>query len=126
MLRIIEAEATGGTVSQKMNVAWTILNRKNSKKFPNSIESVVFQKDWNEKKQKWVYQFSPIVDGRYYSVVITETTLEAWEKVKNGEGQHEALYFFNRAGSSPSNVSWFERKLDLLFDDGIHEYWVEK
>lgn len=67
--RIVEAEVTDGDFMSKVNVANVILNRVNSNKFPNTIEGVVFQKK----------QFSPISDGRYYTVTPTEDTLLAIE-----------------------------------------------
>ena len=69
--RIVEAEATDGELFQKMNVASCIITRMQSRYWPNTIESVVFQ------TTNGTHQFTPVSDGRYYSVVITDSTRDA-------------------------------------------------
>jgi len=118
--RIVEAEATGATIEQKINVCWTIFNRVDVDSFPNSIKKVVFQKIGGK------HQFSPISDKRYYSVSITDSTKEAVQRALDGEGTHEGLYFMARKSAKSSNVTWFDRALKRLFNDGIHEYYSEK
>lgn len=114
LLRIVEAEATGEDIKGKMLVANVILNRVNSKKFPDNVEDVVFAKR----------QFSPIRDGRYYRVTITKETKEAVERVLNGEDESKgALYFMSRRQASPSNVRWFDRDLTWLLEYGTHEFF---
>ena len=71
LLRIVEAEATGEDIKGKMLVANVILNRVNSSQFPDTVEAVVFQKNGRTT------QFSPIADGRYWSVTISKETKEA-------------------------------------------------
>lgn len=115
--RITEAEATSGTLEQKMNVARVVLNRVGSEDFPDTIEEVVFQKINGR------YQFSPIYDKRYYSVEVTESTKEAVENVLNGEVAHSATFFMVRKYSDSDNVSWFDRNLNFLFNDGVHEFF---
>ena len=117
--RIVEAEATGGTIEQKMNVAQTVLNRVESDKFPNTVKSVVFQRN----DGRW--QFSPLYDGRYYTVSIKESTKKAVQNVLNSTSLHDGLYFVARSSADTDNVSWFDRNLEFLFDDGIHEHFKE-
>lgn len=69
--RIVEAECTGLEFDKKVNVANVIFNRINDENFPDNIEDVVFQKN--------PIQFSPISDGRYYSVSPEDDTLLAIE-----------------------------------------------
>ena len=112
--RIVEAEATGGDVKSKILVANVILNRVNNSVFPSSIEGVVFQKK----------QFSPISDGRYYSVSITDTTKEAVNRALQGEDYSEgALYFAARKSASASNMSWFDNNLTYVLAYGGHEFF---
>ena len=89
--RIVEAEATGEDIKGKILVANVVMNRVNSKTFPNSIEGVVFQKR----------QFSPIADGRYYSVTVTNESKEAVSRALQGEDYSQgALYFAARPMAS--------------------------
>ncbi len=112
--RIVEAEATGEDLKGKLVVANVILNRVNNKIFPNSIEGVVFQKG----------QFSPIRDGRYYSVKITDTTKEAVSRALDGEDNSQgALYFAARRKASSKNMKWFDNNLTYLFKHGGHEFF---
>ena len=120
LLRIVEAEATAEDVKGRMLVANVILNRVLSSKFPDNITDVVFQ---NNGK---TYQFSPIKDGRYWSVTVSEKTIEAVERVLNGEDYSQgALYFAARKLANPNNMSWFDRELTRLFRYGVHEFFKD-
>lgn len=116
--RIVEAEAGGESFKGKVLVANVILNRVKSKKFPNSIEGVVFAHSGNR------YQFSPISDGRYYTVNVSNDTKKAVEAALNGKDPSKgALYFMERSAASAGNVSWFDRALTRLFRCGCHEFF---
>ena len=65
--RIVEAEAGGENISGKMLVANVVLNRVESKDFPNSVSKVVFAHSGG------TYQFSPVANGRYYSVKVSKS-----------------------------------------------------
>ena len=120
LLRIVEAEATAEDVKGRMLVANVILNRVLSSKFPDNITDVVFQ---NNGK---TYQFSPIKDGRYWSVTVSEKTREAVERVLSGEDYSQgALYFAARELANPNNMSWFDRELTRLFRYGVHEFFKD-
>lgn len=125
LFRIVEAEATGGTVEQKQNVAWCILNRMESDYFPNTITDVVFDSFLDPEDGHRIYQFSPIYDGRYYTVTITDTTKQAVYNVLRGIGHHNGTYFVAPTLADPDNLSWFERALTKLFTDGVHDYYAE-
>lgn len=118
LLRIVEAEATGEDIKGKMLVANVILNRVKSSQFPDTVKEVVFQK--NERTT----QFSPIADGRYWSVSISKSTREAVERVLNGEDESQgALYFSARSKAKKSNMNWFDNNLTWLFKYGGHEFY---
>lgn len=115
LLRIVEAETTGGDVTSKLMVANVVLNRVNHPKFPNTIEKVVFQKN----------QFSPTIDGRYYSVSITKETKEGVKRALDGENQSQgALFFSARDKADPDCMKWFDQNLKRLFEYGGHEYFT--
>ena len=115
LCRIVEAEATGKDIEAKLVVANVVLNRVGSSQFPNTIEGVIFQ------HRGGVYQFSPISDGRYYSVTVTDGTREAVNRAMAGEDNSQgALYFVSPVYG---NTSWFDRNLKFLFYYGGHNFY---
>lgn len=116
--RIVEAEAGGENFTGRLLVANVVLNRVKNKEFPNTIKGVVFAHRGSK------YQFSPISDGRYYSVKVSAGTKKAVRAALNGKDPSRgALYFMERASANPSNVSWFDRALTRLFKYGCHEFF---
>lgn len=114
LCRIVEAEATGEDVKGKMLVANVILNRVNNSEFPDTVEDVVFAKG----------QFSPLSDGRYYSVSITDETRDAVQRVLDGEDESGgAVYFMSRKKANKRNVVWFDRELTKVAEHGTHEFF---
>lgn len=121
LLRIVEAEATCEDVKGRMLVANVIMNRVLSKGFPNSVAEVVFQNNGV------TYQFSPIKDGRYWTVEISEETREAVERVLAGEDYSQgALFFAARSMANQKAMSWFDTSLKFLFRHGVHEFFANK
>ena len=115
LCRIVEAEATGKDIEAKLMVANVVLNRVGSSQFPNTIEGVIFQHRGS------VYQFSPVSDGRYYSVTITDGTREAVNRAMAGEDNSQgALYFVS---PTYGNTAWFDRNLNFLFYYGGHNFY---
>lgn len=121
LLRIVEAEAGGEDMTGKILVANVILNRVNNDAFPDTVKGVVFQKSGGS------VQFSPVADGRYYRVSVSEETREAVSRTLAGENPSQgALYFSARSDADPSNMSWFDRNLKWLFEYGGHEFYTLK
>lgn len=90
LFRTVEAEATGGTFQDKVNVAVTIFNRIDSEEFGSTIDEVITSD-----------QFSPFMDGRYYEVTVTENTILACEYAYVFRIiEHDALYFDRTNGNS--------------------------
>ena len=127
LCQIVEAEATDGTLGQKQNVASNIFTRVESSEWPNTIEKVVFQKG----------QYSPLSDGRYYSVKVTESTKQAVQYIidngiiftdANGVEYTDLRFnFFCSYGCKSSFMAGFDKKLAAkgkeCFRDGIHRYY---
>ena len=119
LLQIVEAEATGEDLEGKMLIANVILNRVKDERFPNTIEEVVWQSIDGSA------QFQPTVDGRISSVEITDSTIEAVDRVLAGEDRSQgALFFMARNGSDASSIGWFEENLIPLLNHGGHEYYT--
>lgn len=121
--RIVEAEATSGNKEQKMNVASCVLARVSSKAWPNTVEEVVFQ------KTQGVWQFSPLGDGRYFTVKITQVTQEAVESVLKNGLTHSCLWFcskgsYEKKDKNGKYTSWHRKTFgDYEFYDGEHCYF---
>lgn len=121
LLRVVEAEATGGDITSKMLVAGVVLNRVSDPRFPDTISEVVWQKIGGAA------QFQPTQDGRIYNCEITETTVEAVDRVLAGENLSQgALFFLARNSSDEASTRWFDDSLVKLFEYGGHEYYTLK
>ncbi|MCI8746243.1 MAG: cell wall hydrolase [Lachnospiraceae bacterium] len=116
--RIVEAEAGGEDHKGKVLVANVVLNRVKSKSFPSTIREVVFAHRGS------TYQFSPIYDGRYYTVNVSDDTKKAVSDALNGvDPSQGALYFMERAYADSDNAAWFDRCLTRLFGYHCHEFY---
>jgi len=118
LCRIVEAEAGNEDEKGRMLVANVVLNRVESSRFPDTVKGVVFQKSGG------ICQFSPVANGRYYHVKVSEKTREAVEKVLRGADESRgALYFVNRYAANAEYMSWFDRRCTALFSYGRHEFF---
>ena len=105
LAKIAMAEAEGESLKTKIFVILTILNRVNSNRFPNTIEEVIFQ------SSNGTYQFTPVENGRYFSVEPNEdcwTAVEMVDKMKD-DISNGALYF-----EACSGESWHSVNLELI------------
>ena len=118
MLRIVEAEAGGEDRTGKLLVANVILNRVQNQDFPDTVTDVIFQQD------NGICQFSPVKDGRFYSVEVSEETKEAVNAALYGEDcSNGALYFMARKYADKEKAAWFDKNLTRLFAYGGHEFF---
>lgn len=118
LLRIVQAEAGCEDTEGKMLVAGVVLNRVENESFPDSVTEVVMQKEGD------TYQFSPVGNGTFYQVQISEDTKEAVERVLDGEDLTQgALYFAARRYVSDEKMAWFDNHLCRLFQHGGHEFF---
>ncbi len=112
--RIVEAEAGNQDLKGRIMVANVILNRVKSGRFPRTVKGVVFSPG----------QFSPVSNGRYYRVQVSDKTKKAVKMALNGRDYSEgALYFMCRSASEAENVSWFDRDLTRVKIHGCHEFF---
>lgn len=118
LLRIVEAEAGSEDEEGKLLVANVVLNRMNSEKFPETVTEVVFQ------QSNGVTQFSPVSNGSYYRVQVSEETVRAVKRALEGEDISEgALYFAARKYADSEKMKWFDSNLTFLFQHGGHEFF---
>lgn len=106
LLRIVEAEVGTEDLYLRMMIANTIINRMQHDYYPDTIEEVVFQNDGK------VYQFSPILDGRYWEVKVTNKTVEAVNNALAGyDNSGGSLAFVNRSLTADRIMKWFDDNL---------------
>lgn len=84
LARIIVAEAEDQSYRGKVAVGGVVMNRVKSAKFPNTIRGVIYQKG----------QFSPISNGRFYRVQVTQEDMEAAKAAIMGEDPSQGSLFF--------------------------------
>ncbi len=119
LLRIVEAEAGGEDEEGKLLVANVVLNRVAHEDFPDTVSEVVFQRD------NGVTQFSPVRNGRYWTVEVSEETVKAVTRALEGEDISQgALYFAARKYADSGKMKWFDEKLTYLFAHGGHEFFT--
>lgn len=119
LLRIVEAEAGGEDEEGKLLVANVVLNRVDDEDFPNTVAEVVFQ------RENGITQFSPVSDGRYWTVEISEGTMNAVVRALKGEDISQgALYFAAREHADSDRMKWFDDQLTFLFAHGGHEFFT--
>lgn len=120
LLRIVEAEAGGEDEKGKILVANVVMNRVEDEDFPDSITEVIFQRN------NGVTQFSPVANGRFWKVTVSDETIEAVNKALCGEDYSQgALYFAARKYADSDNMRWFDENLEFLFEHGGHEFFAE-
>ncbi len=118
LLRIVEAEAGNEDEEGKLLVANVVLNRVENDAFPDTVSGVVFQ------KEKGVTQFSPVSNGSYYRVEISDETVSAVGRALMGEDISQgALYFAARKYADRDKMKWFDEQLTFLFAHGGHEFF---
>ncbi len=115
LLKIVEAEAGGEDITGKMLVANVIMNRVNHRKFPDTVTEVVYQKQGGKA------QFSPTVDGRIDSVTVSQETIDAVERVMNGEDSSNGALYFR---SVRSTSQWHDNALSRIFEHGNHIFYT--
>lgn len=119
LLRIVEAEAGGEDEKGKLLVANVVLNRVKCDKFPDTIEEVIMQQD------KGTTQFSPVANGRFYTVEVSDETIDVVNRALCGEDVSQgALYFAARKYANPDKMEWFDNCLTFLFEYGGHEFFL--
>lgn len=114
LARLIEAEAEGEPYQGKVAVGAVVLNRLYDNDFPNNIKDIIYQVD-----ELGCYQFSPVLDGRLFSVSTGYDSLKAADEALAGvDPTGGAVFFFN-----PSKISnqWLLSK-PIIYQVGEHVF----
>lgn len=118
LAKIAMAEAEGEDTEGKALVICTVLNRVWTEDFPETIESVLF-----ERTSGGGWQFSPMEDGgRWYTTEPNEDCYKALELVTDGWDESQGALYFESQGNS----SWHKKNLEFLFQHGGHYFYKNK
>lgn len=114
LARIIEAEASGECYQGKVAIGNVILNRVNSREFPNTIYNVIFEYYGN------IPQFSPVADGTIYNTPSQESINAAKDALNNVRPVGNSTYFFN---PNKSKSSWIIKNKSYVCKIGGHAFY---
>lgn len=104
LFRVVQAEVGDEySFESKVNVANVIFNRLYHKRFPDTLSDILVRD-----------QFSPIADGRYREVEVTEDTILACEYAFMLEDTTDGCLFFD----SNNTLSY-----QFVFNDGAHNFY---
>lgn len=104
LFSVVQAEVGDEySFEQKANVASVVFNRLDHERFPNTLSEIL------------VYdQFSPIADGRYKEVVVSEDTILACEYAFSVSDTTNGCLFFD----SNNSLNY-----EFVFFDGAHNFY---
>lgn len=107
LAKIAMAEAEDGDYETKAAVIFVVLNRVQSDEFPDTVKEVIFQVNNNG-----VYQFTPIVNGRWDKVEPNMDCYKALDIVFESEYDltSGALYF----ESCKNENNWHNNNLEFI------------
>ncbi len=89
LARAIYAEARGESFTGQVAVGAVILNRLESREFPETIREIIMQ------KQSGVYQFTPVKDGSINLEPDEVAICAAIQAIAGHDPTNGALYFYN-------------------------------
>lgn len=116
LARIIEAEAGGEPYLGKLAVGNVIMNRVQSKQFPDTVYKVIFE------YYQGIPQFSPVADGTIHNTPSADSMKAARESyygTKKPVGN--ALYFFNPAKAAGT---WIVKNRSYVTTIGGHAFYA--
>lgn len=94
LARLITAEADGEPYNAQVGVGAVILNRIRSSEFPNTLGSVIYQKDDR------FYQFTPVENG-FINKPASETAKKAaYDALHGSDPSKGALYYFDDSATN--------------------------
>ncbi len=114
LARIIEAEAGGEPYKGKIAIGNVILNRVNSKEFPNTIYNVIFEYYGS------IPQFSPVADGTIYNTPSQESINAAKDAINGARPVGNSTYFFN---PNKTAGTWIVKNKTYVTKIGEHVFY---
>ncbi len=112
--RLVQCEAGGEDMVGKILVANVVINRVNSKRFPNTVSGVI-----NANRQ-----FAPVTSGIINTTTASSDTKKAVARALSGEDYSDgALFFISRSHCSKSSAAWFDDNFEKVVEHGGHEFF---
>lgn len=108
LARLVRAEANGESHKGKVAVAAVVINRTQSKSFPNTIKATIYQKN----------QFSPVNNGSINKKADAASVKAAKEALNGSDPTRNALFFYN---PRYAKGSWLQKK-PVLVKIGNHNF----
>ncbi len=111
--KIISAEAKGESLLGKIAVGNVILNRVESKLYPNTIYGVIFDR-------KYGTQFSPVSFGTIYNKATSDSVIASKICLEGTTLSEDILFFYN---PRIATTSWIDRAREHAFTIGNHKFY---
>ena len=111
--RIINAEASGESLLGKIAVGNVVINRRDSRSYPNSIYGVIFDR-------KNGTQFSPVAIGTIYKTPNAESVIAA-KICLEGYTVSDSILFFMNPRIATNN--WISKNRPFAFRIGNHNFY---
>ena len=111
--RIINAEASGEILRGKIAVGNVVLNRRDSRSYPNTVYGVVFDR-------KNGTQFSPVAIGTIYNTPNKESVIAA-KICLEGYTISDSILFFMNPRIATNN--WISKNRPFAFKIGNHNFY---
>lgn len=111
--RIISAEAGNEPMNGKILVGNVVLNRVESNEFPNTIYSVIFDREWG-------VQFTPIENGTIYNEPSADSVIAAKLCLDSYYISRTAMYFLNPLLATNF---WVPANRPYLTTVGSHDFY---
>lgn len=111
--RIINAEASGESLRGKIAVGNVVINRRDSRSYPNTIYGVIFDR-------KNGTQFSPVAIGTIYKTPNAESVIAA-KICLEGYTVSDSILFFMNPRIATNN--WISKNRPFAFRIGNHNFY---
>ena len=112
--RIISAEALGESFIGKVAVGTVIMNRIESKDFPNSVYSVIFD-------SKNGVQFTPTINGAIYNSPDADSIIAAKICLEGYRISNDILFFMNE---ELAESLWIANNCKFVMTVGSHDFYA--
>ena len=113
LARIIHAESAGEPLLGQIAVGDVVLNRVRSSLYPNTIYSVIFDRNYG-------VQFSPILNATIYNTPSYNSVLAAKICLEGATFADEVMFFLQPELSASS---WIPRTREYCFTVGRHDFY---
>lgn len=112
--RIVNSESGGEPMHGKIAVANTVLNRVESKDFPNTIYGVIFDK-------KYGIQYQPTMNGTIYNTPTGDSIIAAKRALRGENIVAKSLYFLN---PRIATNFWIPQNRKFFASIGNHDFYL--